>query len=90
MPQVYTGKVLIPGDQIETYLAALQAAEEERAPFRALLEQLNAEFGAYLATRYSRKTVRTHTGTVDLVYAMRKDDQNEAIAIRRIGRASGH
>lgn len=67
MPHVYTGKVLIPGDQIEAYLAALQSAEEVQAPFRQMLEQLNAEFGTYLATRYSRKTVRKHTGTVDLV-----------------------
>ena len=66
MPHVYTGKVLIPGDQIDAYVAALQEAEERRAPFRQALEQLNADFGQHLATRYSRKTVAKHTGTVAL------------------------
>jgi len=66
MPEVYTGKVLIPGDQIDAYLAAMQAAEEARAPFRELLEELNGEFGASLDKKYSRKTVRKHTSIVDL------------------------
>jgi len=66
MPEVYTGKVLIPGDQIDAYLAALKAAEEARAPFRELLEGLNGEFGASLEKKYSRKTVRKHTSIVDL------------------------
>jgi hypothetical protein len=66
MPEVYTGKVLIPGDQIDAYLAALKAAEEARAPFRELLEGLNGECGASLEKTYSRKTVRKHTGIVDL------------------------
>jgi len=66
MPEVYTGKVLIPGDQIDAYLAAMTAAEEARAPFRKMLEGLNGEFGAYLEKKYSRKTVRKHTSIVDL------------------------
>jgi len=66
MPEVYTGKVLIPGDQIDAYLAALKAAEETRAPFRALLENLNKEFAASLEKKYSRRTVLKHTGIVDL------------------------
>lgn len=66
MPHVYTGKVLIPGDQIDAYVAALKEAEERRAPFRQALEQLNTDFGQYLAAKYSRKTVTKHTGTVGL------------------------
>ncbi len=66
MPEVYTGKVLIPGDQIDAYVAALTAAEEARAPFREMLELLNAEFGASLEKKYSRKTMRKHTSIVDL------------------------
>ncbi len=31
MPEVFTGKVLIPGDQIDDYLAALKEAEEARS-----------------------------------------------------------
>jgi len=66
MPEVYTGKVLIPGDQIDAYLAAMKDAEEARAPFREMLEGLNGAFGAYLEKKYSRKTMRKHTSIVDL------------------------
>ena len=66
MPQVYTGKVVIPGDQIDAYLDALQEAEAVRAPFRSQLTGLNTEFGNYLATKYSKRTVAKHTGIVAL------------------------
>jgi hypothetical protein len=66
MPRVYTGKVLIPGDKIEAYFAAMKEAEVARAPFRQSLEALNEDFGAFLATKYTRKTVRKHTGTIAL------------------------
>jgi len=66
MPEVYTGKVLIPGDQIDAYLAAMKAAEEVWVPFREMLEGLNVEFSAYLEKKYSRKTMRKHTSVVDL------------------------
>jgi len=66
MPEVYTGKVLIPGDQIDDYLAALKAAEEARAPFRHSLDDLNAAFAASLEKKYSRRTVLKHTSIVDL------------------------
>jgi len=41
MPEVFSGKVLIPGDQIDDYLTALKEAEEARAPFRRSLDELN-------------------------------------------------
>jgi hypothetical protein len=66
VPHVYTGKVLIPGDQLEAFFAAMKEAEEARAPLRASLEALNAEFGASLATKYAKKTVNKHTGTIAL------------------------
>ena len=66
MPEVYTGKVLIPGDQIDAYLAALKEADEARAPFRQAVVELNAAFAASLDKKYSRKTVRKHTSIVDL------------------------
>ena len=66
MPQIFTGKVVIPGEQLPPYLAALAEAEAARAPFRRHLEELNAAFGAWLATKYTRKTVLKHTGVVDL------------------------
>jgi hypothetical protein len=65
MPKIFTGKVVIPGEHLGQYLEALVEAEDARAPFRAQLEELNTEFGAYLATKYGRKTVLSHTGVID-------------------------
>ena len=66
MPQVTTGKIVIPGDQIDAYLEALQEAEALRAPFRSRLKGLNTEFGNFLATKYSKRTVAKHTSIVEL------------------------
>ena len=66
MAQVFTGKVLVPGDRINEYFEALQQVETARAPFRQSLEQLNQEFAEFLATKYVPKTVRKHTGIIDL------------------------
>lgn len=66
MAKVYTGKVVIPADQMGDYLKAMQEAEEARAPFRESLEQLNQEFGAFLTSKYAKKTVRKHTSIVEL------------------------
>jgi site-specific recombinase XerD len=66
MANVFTGKILIPSGQMEQFLAAMSKAEEEQAPFRNSLEQFNAEFGDYLATKYVKKTVRKHTSIVEL------------------------
>lgn len=66
MAQVYTGKVVIPGNQMGEYLQAMQDAEEARAPFRESLEQLNQEFSTFLASKYAKKTVRKHTNIVEL------------------------
>ena len=66
MPQVFTGQVAIPGDQVEAYLAARAEAQEARRPFRQSLEGLRAEFEQHLAARYSRKTARKHAQIVAL------------------------
>ena len=66
MPQIFTGKVVIPGEQLPQYLAALAETEEARAPFRRHLEGLNEAFGAWLAAKYTRKTILKHTGGVEL------------------------
>jgi site-specific recombinase XerD len=66
MAKVFTGRVIIPGNQMDEYLAAMAAAEAQQAPFRESLEQLNQEFGDFLAAKYVAKTVRKHTGIVDL------------------------
>jgi site-specific recombinase XerD len=66
MAKVFTGRVVIPGDKIGDYFAALEAAEAERAPFKRSLEKLNQEFADFLAAKYVPKTVRKHTGIVDM------------------------
>lgn len=66
MAKVFTGRVVIPSDKIAQYVEALQKAEAARAPFRESLEHLNHEFAEYLAAKYVPKTVRKHTGIVDL------------------------
>ena len=66
MAKVFTGKVVIPAHQMDQYIEALQQAEADRAPFRRSLEQLNRDFAKFLAAKYVPKTVRKHTGIVDL------------------------
>jgi len=66
MAEVFSGKVVIPANQLEQYFESMHQAEAARAPFRQSLEQLNQEFGEFLATKYVPKTVRKHTGIVDL------------------------
>jgi site-specific recombinase XerD len=66
MPRVFTGKVVIPGDQIEAYLQALTAGEKAREPFRRYLDGLKDEFAADLAATYARKTVRKHVWIVEM------------------------
>ena len=66
MAQVFTGKVLVPGNRINEYFETLQQVEAARAPFRQSLEQLNQEFAEFLAMKYVHKTVRKHTGIIAL------------------------
>ena len=44
--------MVIPGDQLGDYVAAMAEVEQAREPLRRALEALNAEFGAYLAAKY--------------------------------------
>jgi hypothetical protein len=66
MPRVFTGKVVIPGDQLDAHFAALAGAEEARKPFRSRLTGMKSEFENYLATKYSRKTARKHALVVEI------------------------
>lgn len=66
MAKVFTGRVVIPGDQIEAYFQAMAEAEKAREPFRKHLESLSQEFEDYLATKYVPKTVRKHSSIVSL------------------------
>ncbi len=55
MPQVFTGKVVIPADQLDAHFAALAEAEEARKPFRSQLTGFKSEFENALAAKYARK-----------------------------------
>ena len=66
MSKVFTGKVIIPADKINEYIQALEAAEEERNPFREYLENLNSKFEDYLLKKYTKKTARKHTNIVQM------------------------
>ena len=66
MAKVFTGKVLISGDNIKDYLQGMERAEKEKAPFRELLDDLNQEFEAYLTEQLSVRTSRKHACIVAL------------------------
>ncbi len=66
MPKVFTGKVVIPADQLDAYEQARTAAEEARRPFRQHLDALRAEFEQHLAARYRQRTVRKQAQIVAL------------------------
>ncbi len=89
MPEVFTGKVLIPGDQIDAYLAAMKEAEEARAPFRRSLDELNAAFAASLEKKYSRRTVLKHTSIVDLFIIFLCDYTDVALVSEQSARPHG-
>jgi len=66
MAKVFTGKVVLVGNEIGEYLEHLEQTELARAPFKQQLESLNQEFSKFLDKKYVPKTVRKHTGIVDL------------------------
>ncbi|MFM7192151.1 MAG: site-specific integrase [Microcystaceae cyanobacterium] len=66
MAKVFSGKVMIPGHQMEAYFQAMAEAEKERAPFRNHLEDLCEDFSHFLSEKYTRSTVRKHTSIVSL------------------------
>jgi len=66
LPQVFTGKVVIPGDKIDEYFKMMEQAEKEREPFRQYLEKLSDEFDDYLSLKYSERTVCKHSSIIFL------------------------
>ena len=66
MTKVFTGKMIIPGNQIEAFLEKIKDAEDEIEPFRKYLNKLNQEFEEYLTDNFSAKTARKHCYKVDL------------------------
>jgi hypothetical protein len=65
MPEIFSGKVAIPADQLDAHFRALAEAEEARRPFRRQLTGLKAEFERHLATHYTPKTARKHALIVE-------------------------
>lgn len=64
MAQVFTGKVIIPGDKMEEYFQVMAAAEKARKPFKEYLQSLNQEFTAYLTKKFTARTASKHTNIV--------------------------
>jgi hypothetical protein len=66
MPQVYTGKILIPGDKIEEFLKIIEDFEKRRVPFREYLNRLNDDFVEYLSIKFEDRTVDKHAGIISM------------------------
>lgn len=62
MVEVYTGKVVIPGDKLEEYVEMLKKAEEKRQPFVDKCEAILDEFYDYLVDEksLSERTANSH------------------------------
>lgn len=66
MPEIFSGKVAIPADQLDTHFRALAEAQEARKPFRRQLTGLKADFERHVATKYTPKTARKHAMVVEV------------------------
>jgi len=66
MPQVFTGKVVIPAEQLDAHFQAMAEAAEARKPFRSQLTGLTSAFEHALAAKYSRTTARKHAMIVEV------------------------
>ena len=67
MPEVYTGKVVIPGDKLDEFLELMKQAEEERKPFVEKCEATRDEFYDYLVDEKGL-TKRTADRHCDVIY----------------------
>lgn len=66
MPQVFTGKVVIPGDKLDEYFNLLKEAENARKPFKENLIHLNREFEKHLRAKYNQRTSRKHASIIEM------------------------
>jgi site-specific recombinase XerD len=66
MARVFEGKMVVPEDQMETYLEALGQFEQDKAPLRTQLEHYAQDFARALADHATPKTVRKHTAILAL------------------------
>lgn len=67
MPQVFTGKVVIPGNKINEYIAMMKKADEERAPFVAMLSETLDEYVTHMQDEkgYTNATIRKHAMVIE-------------------------
>lgn len=70
LPQVFTGKIVIPGDMINEYLALMRKAEEEREPFVKMLGGTLEGYEAYLREEkgFTQAPVRKHCMVVAMFH----------------------
>lgn len=70
MPQVFTGKVVIPGNKIDEYIAMMKKAEEERAPFVEMLQATLDEYVAYMQDEkgFTSATIRKHAMVIEMFH----------------------
>jgi hypothetical protein len=54
MPKVFTGKVVIPSDQFDDYLQALEAGQKARAPFRQYMNALNPHLSLWVRKKLTK------------------------------------
>jgi len=66
MAKVYTGRVIIRGDQLNEYFGLMEKAEKEREPFRQLLLTYCDDFSASLSKKYTGKTIQKHINIIQL------------------------
>ena len=66
MAKVFLGRVSIPSSEMDHYIQARSDREAEFQPLRRQLRQLNGEFKRFLGRSFTPKTVRKHSGVIDL------------------------
>ena len=84
MTKVYAGKVEF--ESIEDYLAAMEAQEQRRAPFKAEAETLADEFIDYLDEQgLSKRTIRKHGQNIEIfiVYLTQYTDADDFATVRK-------
>jgi site-specific recombinase XerD len=84
MTKVYAGNVAF--DSTEDYVAALEARDRRRAPFKAQAEALSDEFIAYLHEQgLSKRTIRKHGQNIEIfiVYLTQYTDTDDFATVRK-------
>ena len=84
MTKVYAGNAEF--ESIEDYLAAMEAWEQHRAPFKAQAETLADEFIDYLDEHgLSKRTIRKHGQNIEIfiVYLTQYTDADDFATVRK-------